>query len=96
MLFPMYMFLHNNGKTKGILPPSEGERGRDTCRLCGRRGHWARDCRSKSKIEEEFGSQLGLDKETTGAEHVIRIEAEKPDEVLTSNLIILIIELKFE
>ena len=32
--------------------------GGDTCRLCGRRGHWARDCRSKSKIEEEFGSQL--------------------------------------
>ena len=25
MLFPMYMFLHNNGKTEGILPPSEGE-----------------------------------------------------------------------
>jgi len=33
-------------------------RGRDTCGLCGRRGHWARDCRSKRKIEEEFGSQL--------------------------------------
>ena len=26
MLFPMYMFLHNNGKTEGIPPPpSEGE-----------------------------------------------------------------------
>jgi len=34
------------------------DRGRDTCRLCGRRGHWARDCRCKNKIEEEFGSQL--------------------------------------
>ena len=46
-------------KNRGNSPPiRRRDRGRDTCRLCGRRGHWARDCRSKSKIEEEFGSQL--------------------------------------
>jgi hypothetical protein len=31
--------------------------GRDQCRKCGKKGHWARDCRSKPKKEAAYVAQ---------------------------------------
>jgi hypothetical protein len=38
-------------------PPGPGKVGRDQCRKCGKKGHWARDCWSKPKNETAYTAQ---------------------------------------
>jgi hypothetical protein len=47
----------NDRDSSGSNPPGLGKVGRDQCRKCGKKGHWARDCRSKPKKEAAFTTQ---------------------------------------
>jgi hypothetical protein len=52
---------HGNGEndhdSSGSTSPGSGKVGRDQCRKCVKKGHWARDCRSKLKKEAAYAAQ---------------------------------------
>jgi hypothetical protein len=52
---------HGNSESdhdsNGLSPPGPGKVGHDQCHKCGKKVHWARDCRSKPKKEATYIAQ---------------------------------------
>jgi hypothetical protein len=47
----------NDRESAGSSPSGPGKVGRDQCRKCGKKGHWARDCKSKPKKDVAYTAQ---------------------------------------
>jgi hypothetical protein len=52
-----HRFGGNDRESAGSSPSGPGKVGRDQCCKCGKKGHWARDCKSKPKKDAAYTTQ---------------------------------------